>query len=54
MKILVVEDSAIMWKLIVRSVGLSGGKDVEVLEAVDGMQAPAAFRPPDARAARND
>ncbi len=39
MKILVVEDSAIMRKLIVRSVGLAGDQDVEVLEAVDGMQA---------------
>ena len=39
MKILVVEDSAIMRKLIIRSVGLAGIQDVEVLEAGDGMQA---------------
>ena len=39
MKILVVEDSEVMRKLIVRSVGLAGAQDVEVLEAADGMQA---------------
>jgi two-component system chemotaxis response regulator CheY len=38
-KILVVEDSEIMRKLIVRCIGLAGGQNVEVLEATDGMQA---------------
>lgn len=39
MKVLVVEDSEMMRKLIVRCVGLAGARNVEVLEAVDGMQA---------------
>ena len=39
MKILVVDDSATMRKLIVRSVGSAEGLDVEILEAADGMQA---------------
>lgn len=39
MKILVVDDSAVMRKLIARSISSSGAQDVEVVEAADGMQA---------------
>ncbi len=39
MKILVVDDSAVMRKLIARSLSSSGAQDVEVMEAADGMQA---------------
>ncbi len=39
MKILVVDDSAMMRKLIAKSLGCVEGADVEVIEASDGMQA---------------
>ena len=41
MKILVVDDSAMMRKLIAKSLGGVEGADVEVIEASDGMQAVA-------------
>ncbi len=43
MKILVVDDSAAMRKLIVRALGSADAQDVEVLEAADGIQALAAI-----------
>ncbi|MHC4200323.1 MAG: response regulator [Planctomycetota bacterium] len=39
MKILVVDDSTTMRKLIARALGEAKGKQVEVLEAADGMEA---------------
>ena len=43
MKILVVDDSAVMRKLIARGLGTTEGLGVEVVEAADGMEALAAI-----------